>query len=184
MVSPQVRQFGPEHVELLEQYAINQKQSLAADQTKVGFLAGEHLFDRDFDLEKNIINDTLHFAVRIDSNQIPAAIRKAWLQMELAVFRAETPGRRPTKAERQEAKDAVEARCEEAARSGQYRRMQQFPVLWDARQGLLYFGGSSPSAGEACSMLLEKAFDLQLERLTASTLAIQWATQSRRRSAE
>ena len=88
VVSPQVHQFGPEHVELLEQYAINQKQSLAADQTKVGFLAGEHLFDRDFDLEKNIINDTLHFAVRIDSNQIPAAIRKAWLQMELAVFRA------------------------------------------------------------------------------------------------
>ncbi len=179
----ELRHFGPEHVETLTKYAISSKQNLAAEQTRAGFLAGDHLFDRDFDLAKNILNDALHFAMRIDSNQIPAAIRKAWLQMELAVFRAEAPERRPTKAERQEAKDAVEARCEEAARNGQFQKMQQFPILWDARHGQLYFGGSSPSAGEACRMLLKKAFELELEPLSASRLAIEWAVRAKRRRA-
>ena len=149
----------------------------------MGLLAGEHLFDRDFDLAKNILNDALHFAMRIDTNQIPAAVRKAWLQMELAVFKAESPDRRLTKAERQEAKDAVEGRCEEAARNGQFLKMQQFPILWDARLGQIYFGGSSPSASEACRMLLKKAFELELEPLTAGKLALEWAAQARRRRA-
>ena len=125
--SPQPRQFGPKQIEILEKYAINPKEKLSAEQARAGLLAGDHLFDLEFDLEKNVINDVMHFAMRIDTNQIPAAIRKAWLQMELAVFRAESPGRRPTKAERQEAKDAVEARCEEAARSGQYRKTATVP---------------------------------------------------------
>jgi hypothetical protein len=125
----------------------------------------------------------MHFALRIDTNQIPAAIRKAWLQMELAVFKAESPDRRPTKAERQEAKEAVEARCEEAARSGQYRKLQQFPILWDARHALLYFGGTSSQASEIGQELLEKAFGFELSRLTATRLADEWATQTRRRKA-
>ena len=159
-----LRHFGPEHVETLEKFAIGSKQKLTADQSRVGLLAGEHLFDRDFDLAKNILNDALHFAMRIDTNQIPAAVRKAWLQMELAVFKAESPDRRLTKAERQEAKDAVEGRCEEAARTGQFVKMQQFPILWDARFGQVYFGGSSPSASEACRMLLKRPLNLSWNR--------------------
>ncbi len=175
--------FGPEHVEHLKKYAVSSKQKLSADQSRTGFLAGEHLFDRDFTLEKNILNDALHFAMRIDSNQIPAAVRKAWLQMELAALKAEAPERRLTKVERQQAKDAVEARCEEAAENGQYLRMQQFSLLWDGRHDQLYFGGSSPSASESCRLLLKKAFDLELEPLSAGKLAQEWATKARRRRA-
>lgn len=127
-------QFGPEHIEILQKSAVSKREHKSLEQPRVGFLAGDHLFDRDFDLEKNVIGDALHFAVRIDSNQIPATIRRAWLQIELAHFKVEAPDRRPTKAERQEAKDAVEARCEEAAKSGQFLRMQQLPVLWDAER--------------------------------------------------
>ena len=102
---------------ILKKHAIGESKSFSNEQARVGFLAGNHLLDDDFDLEKNVFGDALHFAVRIDTNQVPAAIRRAWLQIELAMLTADSPGRRPTKVQRQEAKDAVEARCEEAART-------------------------------------------------------------------
>ena len=92
------RQFGPEHVKILERFAIGQIETSSPEQADVGFLAGGHLFDLDFDLEKNVIGEALHCAVRIDTNQIPAAVRKAWLQIELAALTADNPSGRPTKA--------------------------------------------------------------------------------------
>ena len=181
--SAQPQQFSAEHVETLEKYAIGESKSLSNDQARAGFLAGDHLLDCDFDLEKNVFGDALHFAMRIDTNQVPAAIRRAWLQIELAMLTADSPGRRPTKVQREEAKDAVEARCEEAAGSGQFRRMQQFPLLWDAKNGLLYFAGSSASASDACSDLMVKAFEMELGRLSSGKLALEWATKARRRTA-
>jgi hypothetical protein len=177
----QPRQFGPEHVEILQKHAIGESKRSSNEQARVGFLAGNHLLDADFDLEKNVFGEALHFAVRIDTNQVPAAIRRAWLQIELAMLTADSPGRRPTKAQRQEAKDAVEARCEEAARSGQFQRMQQFPVLWDAPKGLLYCGGTSAAASDVCADLLFKAFSLELSRLSSGKLALEWATAAKRR---
>jgi hypothetical protein len=175
------RQFGPKHVETLEQFAIGQVETSSTDQAIVGFLAGKHLFDVDFDLEKNVIGDALHCDLRIDTNQIPAAIRRAWMQMELAAVTADAPGGRPTKAQRQEAREAVDARCEEEARSGKFRRMQQFPLLWDARESLVYFGGSG-SAGEHCVDLCARAFDLELQRRTAGRRARDWAAGAKRQS--
>jgi len=179
----QPRQFGPEHVDVLRKHAIDGRQRFSDEQASVGFLAGNHLLDSDFALEKNVFGDALHFAVRIDTNQVPAAMRRAWLQIELATLTADAPDRRPTKAQRQEAKDAVEARCEEAARSGQFQRMQQFPVLWDATSGRLYCGSTSSSASDVCSDLLFKAFSLELSRLSSGKLALEWATEARQRKA-
>jgi hypothetical protein len=179
----QPRRFGPEQIEILEQYAISKTEGFSSEQMRAGFLAGKHLLDYDFDLEKNVFGDALHFAVRSDTNQVPAAIRRAWLQIELALSTADSPGRRPTKAQRQEAKEAVEARCEEAVGSGQFLRMQQFPALWDAKNSLLYFGSSSAAAVEACSELMTRAFELDLTRLTAGNLALEWAKKARQRTA-
>ena len=179
----EVRVFGPEQIEILERLAIGQTETSSPDQARVGFLAGGHLFDSDFGREKNVIGDALHFAVRIDTNQIPAAVRRAWLQMELADFTADAPSGRPTKAQRLEAKEAVEARCEDEARSGRFRRMQQFPVLWDARNSVLLIGGSSPTISELGCELCSRAFALELTRLTASQRAHEWAAETKQRKA-
>ncbi len=176
-------QFTSEHIEILRRFAIDKMENSSQEEAVAGFLAGEHLFDLDFDLEKNVIADCLHFAVRIDANQIPAAIRKAWHQIELAALMADNPGGRPTKTQRQEAKDAVEARCADEARSGKFRRMQHFPVLWDLRTNRLFFGGSSSAAWELCSELLTRAFDLEPERLTSGLRAEHWAVEAKRRGA-
>jgi hypothetical protein len=179
----QPRQFGPEHIKTLEQFAIGQLETASVEQADVGFLAGQHLFDLDFDLEKNVIGDALHFAVRIDTNQIPAAVRKAWMQIELAAFTADNPSGRPTKAQRQEARDAVEARCEQEAKGGKFRRMQQFPMLWDARNSILYLGGTSVSAIELCCDLYTQAFEGDLGRLTAGRRAQEWAAETKNNKA-
>ncbi len=183
VISGAPRQFGQDHIETLEKYSIDRMKIESPDQPRIGFLAGEHLLDLRFGLEKNIINDALHFGIRIDSDQIPAAIKRAWLQMELAALTADNPSGRPTKVQRQEAKEAVEARCEEEARSGKFRRMQQFPVLWDVRNSVLYFGGSSASAMEQSQDLLEQAFEVELERITSGKLAQAWATEAKQRKA-
>jgi hypothetical protein len=180
---PELHGFGPEQIEILEKFAIGQLESSSSDGVDLGFLAGGHLFDVKFDLEKNIINDALHCALRIDTNKIPAALRKAWLQMELSVLAAENTSGRPTKAQRQQAQEAVDARCEEELKSLKYRRMQQFPVLWDRQAGIFYCGSSSPAAGEQCTALFEQAFGLTLERVTSGKLAEQWADEAKRQEA-
>jgi len=179
----QPRQFDSEHIEVLKRFAIGQIQVASVDEPVAGFLAGAHLFDQDFALEKNVIGEALHCAIRIDTDQIPAAVRKAWLQMELAALSAQSEGRRLTKFQRQEAREAVEARCQEEARNGRFRRMQQFPLLWDARNGLLFYGGSSPKAAEHCAELLGRAFDMELVRLTSSRRAQEWAAANKQRKA-
>lgn len=179
----QPRQFGLEQVETLQKHAIGAAKSYAHEQTRAGFLAGSHLLDYDFDLEKNVFGDALHFAIRIDTNQVPSAVRRAWLQIELATLTADDPGRRPTKTQRQEAKEAVESRCEEAAQSGQFQKMQQFPVLWDARNSLLYCGATSGVAGELCVALMSKAFNFEMSRQSSGKVALQWATMTRKRTA-
>jgi len=174
------RQFGPGDIKILEKFAISEI-AATAEQPGVGFLAGEHLLDLKFSLEKNVIGEALNCAIRIDTHQVPAAVRKAWQQLELAALSVGNPGGRPTKAHRQEAREAVEARCEDEIRSGRFLRMQQFPVLWDARNGILYFGGASGTAADLCCDLFSQAYGLDLQRMTASRRARNWATEAKRR---
>lgn len=177
------RQFTKEHIEALESFGIGKSGVSLTDQADVGFIAGQHLFDVDFDLEKNVIGDALHCGIRVDSAQVPSAVRKAWLQMELSAIMAENPDRRPTKLQRQEAKEAAEARCEEELAAGKYRRMQPFAFLWDLKEGLLYFGATSATASEHCCDLLFRAFEIECDRLTTSRRAHEWAADAKQRKA-
>ena len=169
------KQFGEEHIELLRKFAIGQIEAATEDGSTIGFLGGRHLFDLDFDLEKNVINDALHATLRIDTHKIPGPLRKAWLEMELAALAAASPTGRVTRAQRQEAKESVQARCEEEIRTGRYRRMQAVPFLWDAAQNVVYCGSSSPGVHEHLRALLENAFGLEFTRVTAGILAEQLA---------
>jgi hypothetical protein len=43
----------------------------SADGVETGWTAGEHVLDTDFGFEKNIINDTLTFDLRVDTEKLP-----------------------------------------------------------------------------------------------------------------
>lgn len=178
-----VDQFSPDELKVLDKFCIGKLEHASQEEATVGFLAGDHLFDGNFGLEKNVINDALHCAIRVDTDRIPGAIRKSWLQMELAALAADNPSGRPTKAQKQEAKEAVEARCEDEIRTGKFRRMQQFPVLWDARQNRLLFGGSSPTSSQQCCDVFYQAFEMEMEALSAGRRALRWATKAKLKKA-
>ena len=175
VVTPELASFGPEQLEQLESLAAGEFRPTAEETVRVGFLAGGHLFDQTFDLEKNVIFDALHFAMRVDTNQVPSAIRKAWAQMELAAITAENPGRRPTKAEKEQVKEAVQQRAAVEAESGKYHRMSQFPALWDAPNSMVYFGGSNTNACGLFADLMSQAFEMELDRVGAGYLASRFA---------
>ena len=169
--------LGSDHVEKLEKFRIDKRDAPAIDEPNVGFLAGAHLLDTAFSVEKNIVGEALHFGVRVDTDQIPTSIKNAWLQMELLPLTVDNPSGKPTKAQREEAKEAVEARCAEEAASGKFRRMSQVPVLWDASNDEIYIGSTSPAATDVCVDLLQRAFEIEVERITAGKLALAYATE-------
>ena len=180
VVGSRLRKFSGEQLELLSHFASGKFKTSSEENVQVGFLGGSHLLDRDFDEEKNIINHALHFGIRIDTNQIPSALKKAWLQIELAAMMKDSSQGRPTRAQRQEASDSVEQRCLNELQSDKYVRMQQYPALWDVQQQLLYFGGSGASALGHAADLFERAFAVELERVNASWLAMQWAERTKK----
>jgi hypothetical protein len=166
--------FDDSHIEILAKHAAGRTESTSIENVHTGFLGGDHLFDQDFDLSKNVVNDALHVSVRIDSNSIPAAIRNAWLQMELSGIAKDSESGVVSKGQRKEAKEAVEQRCEVEAATGKFRKMQQFPLLWDYNQEILYFGGSVGNAAGLCLDLVEGCFGVELRRIGAGAIATQW----------
>ncbi len=57
--------------------------------------------------------------------------------------------------------------------------MAQFPILWDSQSSIFYFGGSSPSASTHCADLMERAFNIELERITVGKIAQNWAERNK-----
>ena len=168
-----------QHIEVLQEHVIGKNEFSSEEQVQVGFLGGDHLFDDRFDYGKNVINDAIHAGLRVDTNQVPSAIKNAWLQMEIAAIAKDCTNGKLSKAQRQEAKEAVEARCEAEVATGKYRKMSAFSWLWDVQRSVLYFGGSGGASAQ-CADLLERAFEVEVRRLTAGAIAQTWATNSDR----
>ena len=120
----------------------------AADPTDgvaVGWAGGDHVLDLTFDLAKNIINDALHLAIRIDTDKIPGDLLRAYTRIETDARAQLNPSGFPTKAQRQEAKEAARIRAEAEAADGRFRRLKHYPVLWDGQANVLYAGTTSDS---------------------------------------
>jgi len=172
--------FGDNHIELLQSNAIGSKSGNIPD---VGFLGGAHLLDAEFSTEKNIIGDAMHFGVRIDSCQIPSPIKRAWMHQELAgLMKDSEPGSRPNKAQKTEAKEAVEARCAVEADKGNFKKMGETALLWDAKTDTLMISTASEKTGDYCLGLIESAFGIEVQKITSSTLALEWADEADRNS--
>lgn len=167
--------FGEEHISELSNRKINSRGMNLLESPCAGFVGGDHLFDTKFSLEKNVIDDALHFGIRFDSCQIPGPIKQAWMHMELAGIMPADQSGRPSKAQREEAKEAVEALCVAEAKKGNYMKMAVTPVLWDSKSETLYLGSSSEKSNDVCLGLLNETFGLEFGRVTSGKLALEYA---------
>src|SRR5690606_11340435 len=52
-----------------------------------------------------------------------------------------------------------------------FRKMKQFPILWDARNNLVYFGASNANAIDRFVGLFKEAFGRTLSRISSGSLA-------------
>ena len=76
----------------------------SADGVEAGWIAGDHILDTRFDLAKNIVNDTLQFALRIDAQKIPGDLLRAYTAVELEGLAAGNPSGVPSGRQRREAR--------------------------------------------------------------------------------
>jgi hypothetical protein len=165
--------FSEETLALLEAHAIGKHTPAdPTDGVTTGWAGGGHVLDQTFDLAKNFINDALHAAIRIDTDKIPGALLRAYTQIELDARAGLNPSGHPTKAQRQEAKEAAIARAKAEAADGRFRRHNHYPILWDGRTGVLYAGTTSSTVLERLMGLFRETFDRTLEPITAGSLAV------------
>ena len=146
-----------------------------------GWSGGDHVLDVNFDLEKNIINDALHLAIRVDTDKIPGPRLKAYTKMETDALAQLNPSGKPTKAQRLEAKEAAMIRAEAEAADGRFRKMAFYPVLWDGQSNTLYSGATSASVNDRLQTLFRETFDLTLVPVTPQPRLYQARGQERGR---
>ncbi len=127
-----LRSFGREQLEQLAAHAMGRQRMAAADGSAVGWIAADHILDTRFDLAKNIVNDALHFALRIDTLNIPADLLRAYTQVELEGLAASNPSGLKSARQKREARQLAKDRLEKEAQDGRFLRRKAIPLLWDA----------------------------------------------------
>jgi recombination associated protein RdgC len=164
--------FSEEHLELSRQHAIGRHGAAdTTDGVQIGWAGGDHVLDLTFELTKNVLNDALHLALRVDTDRIPADLLRAYTRIETDSRARLNPSGYPTKGQREEAKEAARIRAEAEAADGRFRRMKRYPILWDGRTNVLYVGTTSPAILERLCKLFRETFDRALEPITAGRLA-------------
>jgi hypothetical protein len=143
-----------------------------ADGVAIGWAGGDHVLDLSFEVGKNIVDDALHLAIRIDSDKIPGALLRAYTQLEIEARAQLNPSGTASKAQRQEAKEAALDRARGEAADGRFRRLKHFPILWDATANILYAGCTSAIVLDRLQVLFRETFDRTLEPITAGSLAL------------
>lgn len=142
----------------------------AADGIFTGWSGGDHVLDLNINLAKNVLNDAVHMAIRIDTDKIPSALLKAYTQIEIQARAQMNTSGVATKAQREEAKEAARARAQSEAADGRFRRHGHCPMLWDGQTQTLYVGSTSNSVLERIQALFRETFDRTLEPITAGGL--------------
>ncbi len=163
--------FGDDILELARQHMIGRHGAEAADGISVGWAGGDHVLDLTIDLGKNVLNDAIHMAIRIDADKIPGSLLRAYTQMEIEARARTNPSGFATKAQKEEAKEAAQARAAAEAADGRFRRHNHYPILWDGRTQTLYAGATSSSVLERLQGLFRETFGRTLEPLTAGAVA-------------
>jgi hypothetical protein len=142
------------------------------DEVEYGWSGGRHLFDQKFTFEHNVFAECIHFAIRIDTNRVPSAIKKAYEMMEEESTASGNPSGHISKKQKKDVKDVIRAKIDEELKSGKYRRSKLIPILWDFNENALY-GNISGSSAEKMMELFERTFELETTPVTAGSMAME-----------
>ncbi len=150
--------FGADYLDKLANHAIGKQMTAEKDGTEAGWIAGDDILDVGFDLAKNVVNDALHFALRIDTQKLPADLLRSYARAELQALTADNPSGRPSPRQKKEAKEAARAKLEAEAKDGRFIRRKAYPVLWDQLSNCLLVSTSSASVLDRVQKLFQETF--------------------------
>jgi hypothetical protein len=154
--------FGPEHLEKLEAKAIDKQVAGDKDGIRAGWIAGDDILDLDFDLAKNIVNDTLHCCLRTDTRRLPGDLLRSYMRVELQALAANNPSGKPSNFQKRKAREAARERLEAEAKDGRFTRRKAYPLLWDALTNCLLIGTSSAGVVDRVRNLFQDTFNRKL----------------------
>jgi hypothetical protein len=175
VVGPKPRVFGEEHLERLASRAAGRSRIASADGVDVGWAAGDHVLDTDFELAKNIVNDCLCFDLRIDVEKPPADLMRAYTAIELKALSKNNPSGFASSKQKREAKEAARERIEDEAKDGRFTKRTCIPCLWDATSNELLYGATSLTHLDRLTSHFQQTFGNTLESMTAGRRAYQLA---------
>jgi hypothetical protein len=169
------RSFDNEFLESLAANAIGKQRAAAGDGSQAGWIAGDHILDTSFDLAKNVVNDTLHVAMRVDEQKMPSDLLRAYYQVELQALTATNPSGFPSSKQKRQAREYAKDRLETEAKDGRFLRRKAIPVLWDAPSNELLVGTTSITALDRLVTLFHQTFDRKFDYLGAGRQAFNLA---------
>jgi hypothetical protein len=167
--------FGPEELARLAEHQAGRQRLASADGIEVGWIAGAHILDTRFEQAKNVINDMLLFALRIDQDKLPGDLLRAYYQVDLEALSAGNPSGRPSARQKREAKESARERLEHEAKDGRFRKRKMIEVVWDRLANEIYFGTTSLTNIDRLMSLFKNTFGLTFEGVTAGRRAFQLA---------
>jgi hypothetical protein len=172
---PAPRLFDDEHLDRLKDRQAGRQRIAAADGVETGWTAGDHVLDTDFHLAKNVINDTLTFDLRVDTDKIPGDLLRAYSAVELKALSKNNPSGFASARQKREAKEIARERLEQEAKDGRYKKRKCIPVLWDKLTNEVLFGATSLTQVDRLCSLFEQTFGHELDCVTAGRRAYQLA---------
>jgi hypothetical protein len=148
----------------LREHLLKESEIGAAPEEEYGFCGGRHVWDATIGFETNVYAEAVCLAMRVDTNRVPAEVKKAYQ------LTAEESAGRDSAIRRQRAREQMKQQIDNDIRSGKYRRSKLVPILWDVPHGVIY-SPATGSNGEKLIELFERALGIELEAATSGVLA-------------
>jgi len=175
VTGPAPRLFDQVAIEKLAENQAGRQRLLSSDGVEAGWSAGGHILDTRFELAKNIINDMLFFALRIDTQKLPGDLFKAYYQVDLEALSASNPSGLPSSRQKKEARESARERLEHEAKDGRFLKRKAIEVVWDRLSNEIYFGTTSVTNIDRLMTLFKNTFGFNFDGITAGRRAFQLA---------
>lgn len=157
VTGPTVKLIGTDELDLLGEKTLGLPGSGVghAAEVEAGWCAGDHVYDERFEPEKLLYagGAAARFALRLDTNKVPAEIKKALKAQHETALVAESNGGFLSRQDKRELKDLVERALHDERSSGKHRKSKLVPVLWDTeRRSLLCAAGANNVIEQLCAL--------------------------------
>ncbi len=155
----------------LAEGAFKEQEFGAPEELEVGWITGKHLYDTQFEYEKNGFNHLLLFAMRVDTNRVPGDVKQAYRQMQEQLALSGKEGGFLSKTDKKDAHEEADRLLRDELASGKFRRSKAVPILWDLQHQQVYCGALNNTATELICKRFRDCFNINLEPLTSGVIA-------------